>query len=161
MIKYELLSHERFVGCPTFTMPLTQVMTSHHFNIILWFYFMQVDEGYFHTLCPPSQKTNPGKLSEVLGSDDPMLTTFCTVWISCWFSKKQHWSVINITMVVTVTVIYKMPGTYPPPALRSFSTDRSSQVCFQGSCRTVWLILVTWILSCTNNQTTFRYFKAV
>lgn len=73
-----------------------------------------------------AQKTNPCKLSEVLGSDDRMLTTFCTRWISGWFSKKQDWSVINITMVVTVTVIYKMLGTYPPPALRSFSTDSSS-----------------------------------
>lgn len=55
--------------------------TSNHFNIIYWylFHFMQVDEEfYFHTALLPSQKANSCKLLEVLGSDDRVLTTFCT-----------------------------------------------------------------------------------
>lgn len=123
------------------------MITSNHFNFIYSFYFMEVGEEFsFHTSLLPSQKATSFKLFEVLGS---VLTTFCTGWISCWFSKKQDWSGINITVVVTVTVTKGLVHILPQlwgfhVFLLTAAPKQHVCVCFQGSCRTVWLIPVTW-----------------
>lgn len=145
-IKYEFLPDDRVrvVWYPTFTY-WHKVMTSNHFSIIYWFHFMQVgEEFYFHTSYLPSQKANSYKL----GRDDHVLTTFCTGWINCWFSKKQDWSGINITVVVTVTVtkclVHILPQLWGFHLFLLTLPKQYVRVCFEGSCRTMWVILVTW-----------------
>lgn len=107
------------------------------------------EEFHFYTSLLPSHKANSCKLFEVLGSDDRVFTTSCTGWISCWFSNKQDRSGINITVVVTVTVTKCLVHILPQlwgfhVFLLTAAPKQHVCVCFQGSCRTVWLIPETW-----------------